>query len=72
MSDQEIINAVQSCGKPLEAAQFVVDQALHYACEDNATAIVVPFAAWGKFKNLRRDYLQFYSFGRELSKSTRF
>jgi len=72
MSDKEVVDAVQSCGKPSEAAQFVTDQALHYACQDNATAVVVPFGAWGKFKNHRRDYNQFYNFGRELSNSTRF
>lgn len=72
MSDKEVVDCVQSCAKPKEAAQLVCDQALHYACQDNATALVVPFAAWGKFRNHRRNYNQFYSFGRELSNSTRF
>ncbi|XP_054156164.1 protein phosphatase 1K, mitochondrial-like [Oppia nitens] len=72
MSDQEVVDAVQSCGQPSEAAQFVTDQALHYACQDNATALVVPFGAWGKYKNHRNSYNQFYNFGRELSNSTRF
>ncbi len=48
MNDREVVNAVQSCGTPMEAAKFITDQALHYSCEDNATAMVVPFGAWGK------------------------
>jgi protein phosphatase 1K len=71
MNDQELVNAVNCCGRPLEAAQFVVDTALGYACEDNATSIVVPFGAWGKFMSLTNK-ISYYSFGRELSKSIRF
>ena len=71
MSDQEVTNAVNSCTHPPESAQLVVDQALNYACEDNATAIVVPFGAWGKYMNYSHK-ISSYSFGRELSKSVRF
>lgn len=72
MTDQEIINIVNSCSQPLTAAQYVCDQALHYGSEDNSTALIMPFGAWGKFKNHRSNYSQFYSFGRELAKSARF
>lgn len=70
MNDQEIINAVNTCRTPQEAAQFVADQALYYSCEDNATALVVPFGAWGKFTNTGANLFQ-QSFGRELSRSMR-
>ncbi|KAI1286792.1 Pre-rRNA-processing protein TSR1 -like protein [Halotydeus destructor] len=71
MSDQEVINAVNCCGQPNESAQFVVDQALNFACEDNATAIVVPFGAWGKYTSSTHR-ISCYSFGREISKSIRY
>ncbi|RWS03542.1 protein phosphatase 1K-like protein, partial [Dinothrombium tinctorium] len=70
MNDQEVVNSVNRCRDAQEAAQFVVDQALHYGCEDNATVVVVPFGAWGKFKSLSSNLM--YSFGREICKSNRF
>uniref|UniRef100_A0A2R5LKW4 Protein phosphatase 1k mitochondrial n=1 Tax=Ornithodoros turicata TaxID=34597 RepID=A0A2R5LKW4_9ACAR len=51
MSDQEIVDAVNSCSTPCEAAGFVADQAMHFASQDNATAIVMPFGTWGKYRN---------------------
>ncbi|KAI2796703.1 Protein phosphatase 1K, mitochondrial [Blomia tropicalis] len=72
MNDREIINAVQSCDHPDEAAKFLTDQALHYSCDDNATAMVAPLAVWGKYKNHRESYTQFYNFGRQLHNSVRF
>lgn len=73
MNDREVITAIQNCDKPSEAAKFVTDQALHYSCDDNATALVVPFGAWGKYKNHHDDgYRQFTSFGRQLRNSVRF
>ena len=73
MNDREVVNAVQSCGTPPEAAKFITDQALHYSCDDNATSLVIPFGAWGKFKNHDREtYNQFFSFGRQLQNSVRF
>ncbi|KAI7688199.1 Protein phosphatase 1K [Sarcoptes scabiei] len=72
MNDREIVNAVKSCEKPSEAAKFLTDQALHYSCDDNATALVVPFGAWGKYRNHRDSYNQFYSLGRQLRNCARF
>ena len=72
MNDSEVVKGVISCNVPGESAQFVADQALNYACEDNATCLVIPFGAWGKFRNLsNNNSTSFYSFGRELSKSVR-
>lgn len=72
MSDQEVINTVQGCDKPNEAAKSVTDQALHYSCDDNATAVVVPFGAWGKYRNLSEVNNTLFSFGRQLRNSVRF
>ncbi|XP_027196240.2 protein phosphatase Mn(2+)-dependent 1K-like [Dermatophagoides pteronyssinus] len=72
MNDREIVNAVKSCQQPNEAAKFLTDQALHCSCDDNATALVVPFGAWGKYRNHRQTYNQFFSFGRQLQNSARF
>ncbi len=44
-------------------------QALLYCCEDNATAIVVPFGSWGKGDT---STSMFYSFGRSMIGSSRF
>ncbi|XP_013779589.1 protein phosphatase 1K, mitochondrial-like [Limulus polyphemus] len=70
MNDDEIINAVNSCHYPQEAASFIADQAMQFASEDNATALVLPFGAWGKYKN--GGNITMYNFGRNLSRSSRF
>ena len=44
-------------------------QALLYCCEDNATAVVVPFGSWGKGDI---STSMFYSFGRSMIGSSRF
>lgn len=67
-SDQEICDTVNRCLEPKEAAQVIVDQALQYASDDNATAVVVPFGAWGKFSTKTSHY----SFGRNMIRSARF
>uniref|UniRef100_A0A131Y529 Protein phosphatase 1k mitochondrial n=1 Tax=Ixodes ricinus TaxID=34613 RepID=A0A131Y529_IXORI len=69
MSDQEIIDAINSCNSPVEAAGFVTDQAMHFGSQDNATAVVMPFGAWGKYRNSGGVA---YSFGRQLQFSRRF
>ncbi|GAB6033439.1 hypothetical protein CHUAL_013325 [Chamberlinius hualienensis] len=68
MSDQEICDAVNRCQDPSEAANFVVDQALQYASDDNATALVIPLGSWGKFG----ANTSHYSFGRNMIRSARF
>ncbi|XP_065307281.1 protein phosphatase Mn(2+)-dependent 1K-like [Dermacentor albipictus] len=69
MSDQEIVDAINSCSSPAEAAGFVTDQAMHFASQDNATAVVMPCGAWGKYRNSGGVA---NSFGRQLQFSRRF
>ena len=54
ISDREVIDIVSSHHTPSEAALFLADQALHFGSEDNVTALVVPFGAWGKFSSSNR------------------
>ncbi|XP_077999277.1 protein phosphatase Mn(2+)-dependent 1K-like [Glandiceps talaboti] len=51
MSDQELCDAVSQSNDPAEAANRLADLALQYGSDDNATAVVVPLAQWGKFRN---------------------
>ncbi|XP_042907778.2 protein phosphatase Mn(2+)-dependent 1K, partial [Parasteatoda tepidariorum] len=69
MSDQEICDAVNTCHDPFEGAGFVTDQALQFGSEDNTTAVIVPFGAWGKYQNQRKIAL---NFGRSLLRSNRY
>lgn len=64
LSDQELMDIVTSCHNPSEAAKFITDQALQFGSEDNSTAVVIPFGAWGKYQNTTRSIP--YSFGRNL------
>ncbi|KAK4336611.1 hypothetical protein RND71_043950 [Anisodus tanguticus] len=69
MNDNEIINAVNCCRTAKEAAQYVSDQALLYSSEDNASALIIPFGAWGKFSSLSNNIK--FAFGRQLGMSSR-
>lgn len=71
MSDKEIVDCVRSAAAATieQAAEKLVDQALHYACEDNATALIVPLGSWGKGDP---DTSMFYSLGRSIGSSARF
>ncbi|XP_061101343.1 protein phosphatase 1K, mitochondrial-like isoform X1 [Conger conger] len=51
MNCQEICDVISQCHDPKEAAQRLTEQALQYGSEDNSTALVVPFGAWGKHKS---------------------
>ncbi|XP_051819882.1 protein phosphatase 1K, mitochondrial isoform X1 [Antechinus flavipes] len=51
VNSQEICDFVNQCHDPNEAAHVVTEQAIQYGTEDNSTAVVVPFGAWGKYKN---------------------
>ncbi|KAH3843448.1 protein phosphatase 1K, mitochondrial-like [Dreissena polymorpha] len=64
LNDQELIDIIGSCETPIEAASVITDQALQFGSEDNATAVIVPFGAWGKFRNGGSIP---YRFGRHLS-----
>ena len=69
MQDQEIVDTINKCEDAREAAARLVDHALLYCTEDNATAIIVPFGSWGKGEGTSG---MFYSFGRQMSNSSRF
>ena len=64
LSDDEMVNIINSCRSPSEAAGLVSDQALHFGSEDNSSVIVVPFGAWGKYISSASS-LQ-YRFGRNM------
>ncbi|XP_006630857.1 protein phosphatase Mn(2+)-dependent 1K-like [Lepisosteus oculatus] len=67
MEGQEMCDIVKKCQDPSEASLIVTDQALLYGTQDNATTLVVPFGAWGKYKNA----LTSSSFGRIMVASCR-
>ncbi|XP_023223017.1 protein phosphatase 1K, mitochondrial-like isoform X2 [Centruroides sculpturatus] len=69
LSDQEICDSVNNCTTPAEAANFITDQAMQFGSQDNATAVIVPFGAWGKFQNYSGIK---YNFGRTLTHSSRY
>ncbi|KAG8200341.1 hypothetical protein JTE90_028523 [Oedothorax gibbosus] len=69
MNDQEVCDAVNICHDPVEGANFVTDQALQFGSEDNSTAVIVPFGAWGKYQNHKKIAL---NFGRSLLRSNRY
>ncbi|XP_008572477.1 PREDICTED: protein phosphatase 1K, mitochondrial [Galeopterus variegatus] len=67
VNSQEICDFVNQCHDPNEAAHVVTEQAIQYGTEDNSTAVVVPFGAWGKYKNSRINF----SFSRSFASSGR-
>lgn len=67
VNSQEICDFVNQCHDPNEAAHAVTEQALQYGTEDNSTAVVVPFGAWGKYKNSEINF----SFSRSFASSGR-
>ncbi|XP_078532330.1 protein phosphatase Mn(2+)-dependent 1K [Lissotriton helveticus] len=67
VNSQEICDIINQCHDPTEAAQVLTEQALQYGTEDNSTAIIVPFGAWGKHKNSESNF----SFSRSFASSGR-
>ncbi|KAF6132221.1 protein phosphatase, Mg2+/Mn2+ dependent 1K [Phyllostomus discolor] len=67
VNSQEICDFVNQCHAPSEAAHAVTEQAIQYGAEDNSTIIVVPFGAWGKYKNFEINF----SFSRSFASSGR-
>lgn len=67
MNDQELVDIVSCCEGPSEAAVLITDQALQFGSDDNATAVVVPFGAWGKYQRSTASIP--YSLGRNFSGS---
>ncbi|XP_007899551.1 protein phosphatase 1K, mitochondrial [Callorhinchus milii] len=56
LSSQEICDIVSQCQSAVEAAQVITERAQECGTEDNSTAIVIPFGAWGKHKHTDRSY----------------
>ncbi|XP_004266179.1 protein phosphatase 1K, mitochondrial [Orcinus orca] len=67
VNSQEICDFVNQCHDPSEAAHAVTEQAIQYGTEDNTTAVVVPFGAWGKYKTSEINF----SFSRSFASSGR-
>lgn len=67
VNSQEICDFVNQSHDPNEAAHSVTEQAVQYGTEDNSTAVVVPFGAWGKYKNSAINF----SFSRSFASSGR-
>ncbi|KAM3938267.1 protein phosphatase Mn(2+)-dependent 1K isoform 2-T2 [Leptodactylus fuscus] len=67
VNSQEICDIINQCHDPCEAAQVLTEQAIQYGAEDNSTAIIVPFGAWGKHKSSEVNF----SFSRGFASSGR-
>ena len=48
----------------------LVDQALMYSCEDNATALILPLGSWGKPEE--GSSANMFSLGRNIMNSARY
>jgi len=48
LSDDEIVDVARAAHDPLDAAKRILACSEELGGDDNATAIVVPFAGWGK------------------------
>jgi len=70
LSDQEIIDCILDCGDVHHAASRLVDQALMYSCEDNATALILPLGSWGKPEEGSPNHS--FSLGRNIMSSARY
>ncbi|VDP92342.1 unnamed protein product [Echinostoma caproni] len=63
MSDEEIATTITECRTPQDAAKFLVESALQYGSDDNASALVVPFGFWGKSFSGGQHYLSIHPMG---------
>ena len=70
LSDNEIIDCILNCDDPKTAASRLVDQALMYSCEDNATALILPLGSWGKPEEGSTSNM--FSLGRNMMLSARY
>lgn len=55
VSDDEIVGLARNAKDPKEAADRILAYAEEMGSEDNATAIVVPLAGWGKIEGLDKS-----------------
>ena len=70
LSDKEIVDCILDCDDPQTAASRLVDQALMYSCEDNATALILPLGSWGKPEEGSSSNM--FSLGRNMALSARY
>ncbi|KAF7233590.1 hypothetical protein EG68_06104 [Paragonimus skrjabini miyazakii] len=56
MSDEEIQTIIAACRTPRDAAQSIVETAMLYGSDDNASALVIPFGYWGKYTPSNRRH----------------
>jgi protein phosphatase 1K len=59
LNSMEVVNLINSCKDPREACKMLLDQALMFGSEDNCSALVVPFGAWGKFASSGGNVVRF-------------
>ncbi len=71
LSDDEIMSCILACDEPKTAASRLVDQALMYSCEDNATALILPLGSWGKPEE-EGPSSNMFSLGRNMALSARY
>ena len=69
LTDQEILDCILDCEDPKTAASRLVDQALMYSCEDNATTLILPLGSWGKPNETSSNM---FSLGRNMALSARY
>ncbi|KFV97399.1 PREDICTED: protein phosphatase 1K, mitochondrial [Fulmarus glacialis] len=67
VNSQEICDFINQCHDPAVAAHVVTEQAMQFGTEDNSTVVIVPFGAWGKYKNGEINF----SFSRSFASSGR-
>lgn len=71
VSDEEVVGLARGAKDPKEAADRILAFAEEMGSEDNATAIVVPLAGWGKIEgpDKTKDFREYRS--RQMSESLR-
>jgi len=70
LSDSEVVDLARDASDPRQAAEDILSFAEELGGEDNATAIVVPLAGWGKMQGPDstrelRDYRRHQAVGSE-------
>ncbi|KFO75151.1 hypothetical protein N303_09494 [Cuculus canorus] len=71
VNSQEICDFINQChdpaGKMMKVTICFFSQAMQFGTEDNSTVVIVPFGAWGKYKNSEVNF----SFSRSFASSGR-
>ncbi|KFQ82982.1 hypothetical protein N335_08027 [Phaethon lepturus] len=70
VNSQEICDFINQCHDPAKMMMLTIcffSQAMQFGTEDNSTVVIVPFGAWGKYKNGEINF----SFSRSFASSGR-